>query len=109
MYARLNPPALGVALGTLWAVIIPLVTWLNGLTGGPGGAHAGWFAPMVRALDYALPGYYVGFFGGIWGAILGFVLGLVVGTFVATVYNRMANPVEEEGPVPAVEDEELSQ
>jgi len=109
MYAKLNPPALGVAVGTLWAIVIPLITWLNALTGGPGGPHSGWFTPMVRALDYALPGYYVGFFGGIWGAVLGFLVGLMVGTFVAAVYNRMANPVEEEIPAPAAEEDEPSQ
>lgn len=108
MYAKLNPPALGVALGTLWAVVIPLVTWLNALTGGPGAAHPGWFTPLVRAIDFALPGYGVGFFGGIWGGILGFLLGLAVGTFVATVYNRMANPVEEDVAAPAAEEEDLS-
>jgi len=105
MYAKLNPPALGVGLGSLWAIVVTAITWLNGLTGGPFGEHAGWFAPMTRALDYALPGYYVGFLGGIWGGILAFLAGLAFGAFVARTYNRFANPVEEP-PRPVVTTEE---
>ena len=96
MATRLNAPALGIAIGSLWGLVIPIITWLNALTGGPMGDHPGWFTPMVRALDYAFPGYASGFWGGIWGGICGFAVGCMVGVFVATVYNRLATPADGE-------------
>jgi hypothetical protein len=102
MFAKLNPSALGVALGTLWGCVVLVVTWLNCLTGG---MQTGWFAPLTHLWDTVLLGYYSGFFGGIWGGAMAFLYGLGVGAVLATLYNRFANPVEEATKPPAAPSE----
>lgn len=93
MARRLNVPAFGIAVGAVVALGILLVTWLNWLTAI--GEYRGWFAPLVNAIAWTVPGYGGGFFGGIWGAIVGFIDGAICGALIALVYNRLATPVEE--------------
>jgi len=93
MARRLNVPALGIALGSIYGVVLLLMTWLNAMTGGIEG-H-GWFWPAIKAVVYMYPWYAPTFFGGIWGGICAFIDGLILGVLIALIYNRLATPLAE--------------
>jgi len=75
---RIQPLALGIAIGVLWAIYVFCI----GLT-----AIFGWGAALVTALGSLYIGYEASFLGAVLGAIWAFVDGLVAGIIIAWVYN----------------------
>ena len=78
---RLQPLALGVAIGVLWAFYVFCI----GIT-----AMFGWGAAFVHALASLYIGYGASIVGAIIGAVWAFVDGLVAGVIIAWVYNKVA-------------------
>jgi hypothetical protein len=78
---KLQPVALGVAAGILWAIYVFFI----GIT-----AMFGWGNALVAALASLYIGYGPSFVGAVIGAIWAFIDGLVAGVIVAWLYNMMA-------------------
>ena len=78
---RIQPLALGVAIGVLWAIYVFCI----GIT-----AMFGWGVALVDVLASLYIGYGASIIGAIIGAILAFVDGLVAGVIIAWVYNKVA-------------------
>ena len=78
---RIQPLALGVAIGVLWAIYVFCI----GIT-----AMFGWGVALVDVLASLYIGYGASIIGAIIGAIWAFVDGLVAGVIIAWVYNKVA-------------------
>ncbi len=78
---KLQPLALGIAIGVLWAVYV----FFAGIFAG-----FGWGAPLVATLGSFYIGYAPSIVGAIIGAIWAFVDGLVAGVVIAWIYNMTA-------------------
>jgi hypothetical protein len=81
MNNKLQPLALGVAFGVLWAFYV----FFAGLF-----AMYGWGATMVAALGSFYLGYGASFLGALIGALWAFVDGFVGGFIIAWIYNKVA-------------------
>lgn len=80
---KLQPFALGIALGLLWAACV----FFAGIA-----AMFDWGVAMVNALGSFYLGYGPSVLGAIIGAIWAFVDGLVAGALIAWIYNAVAKP-----------------
>ncbi len=79
--AKVDSLALGVALGTVFAVGIFLVTNLLILKGGEK------IGPNLALLGQFFPGYNVTFGGSLLGLLYGFVSGFALGWLIAVIRN----------------------
>lgn len=79
--AKIDSLALGVALGTVFAVGIFLVTNLLILKGGEK------IGPNLALLGQFFPGYNVTFGGSLLGLLYGFVSGFALGWLIAVIRN----------------------
>lgn len=79
---RLNPVALGIALGAFWGVSLCVTTWISFYTG-----YAGLFLEAMAKSIY--PGYSISPLGGLLGLGYGFLDGLVGGMIIGWLYNRL--------------------
>ena len=80
---KLQPFALGIALGVLWGAAV----FFAGIA-----AMFAWGVAMVTALGSFYIGYGPTFLGAIIGGIWAFVDGLVAGALIAWIYNAVAKP-----------------
>lgn len=80
---RIQPFALGVALGVVWGVSVFITTWVSYFTG-----YAKLFLDVMAGSIY--PGYSVTPAGSFLGLIFGFVDGLIGGAVLGWIYNRAA-------------------
>lgn len=78
---KLQPLALGIAIGVLWALYVGFVA----IT-----AMFNWGAALVAALASLYIGYNASIIGAIIGAVWAFVDGFVAGVVIAWVYNAIA-------------------
>ena len=78
---KLQPLALGIAIGLLWAIYVGCLGIF---------AMLGWGNGLVAPLAALYIGYGPSIIGAIIGAIWAFVDGLVAGVVIAWVYNRIA-------------------
>lgn len=80
-FARLDPPALGIATGVVAGAGLFLATAVLILRGGPDvGYH-------LQRLSYYLPGYSVTWPGGALGALEAALCGFALGALVALLWN----------------------
>lgn len=79
--AKIDSLALGVALGTVFALGIFLVTNILIFKGGEK------IGPNLALLGQFFPGYNVTFFGSIIGLIYGFISGFALGWLIAVIRN----------------------
>ena len=80
------PKSTGIALGTVWSIVILLTGWVAGLT-----STSGWGNNFVGVLSSIYMGYDATFVGGILGGIWGFAFGGLIGVAFALVYNRITH------------------
>ena len=78
---KLNPKALGLALGIIWGLAVLITTWI--IMFQDGGA-------TLSKLGKLYLGYRVSFLGSIIGLIYGFIDGLIAGFLIAWLYNIFA-------------------
>lgn len=83
-FAKMDPVALAVALGTIWAVLLVFLTAILLVKGSPEGAHVG---QHLGLLAIYLPGYSVSWVGSLVGAGYMWVIGAVVGFVLAVLWN----------------------
>ncbi len=79
---KLNPLALGVALGVVWGVSLFVTTWVSHYTG-----YAGLFLEVMAQSIY--PGYAITPLGSFLGLVYGFLDGLIGGAVIGWIYNRI--------------------
>lgn len=82
LFARMDPVAMSLAMGVVFAIGLFAATAVLLLKGAPPGVPVG---PNLGALVTFLPGYSVTWGGGILGAMYGLAIGAVVG-FVFSVF-----------------------
>lgn len=80
-FARMDPVALAVALGTLSALVLYAVTAALLIKGGV------LVGPHLALIGIYLPGYEVSWFGGLIGAAYLWVIGAVSGLVLAVLWN----------------------
>lgn len=79
---KLNPKAFALSVGTVWGVVVFLMTNLSLLRGGKG--------EHLSRLAQIYLGYSFSFAGSLVGLVWGFVSAFVVGWVLAWLYNRLA-------------------
>jgi uncharacterized membrane protein len=79
--AKLDPLALGIALGCLFSLFILTMTNILVLKGGE------FVGPNLSLLNQFFIGYEVSAFGSLVGALYGFVFGFVIGWLIAEMRN----------------------
>lgn len=80
-FARFDPIALAVALGSVFALLIYLATALLLLQGGEV------IGPHLTLIGIYLPGYEVSWAGGLVGAAYFWAIGAAIGTVIAVLWN----------------------
>lgn len=80
-FARFDPAALAVALGSVFALLIFIATAALLLQGGDE------IGPHLALLGIYLPGYEVSWAGGFLGALYFWVIGAVTGAVIAMLWN----------------------
>ena len=83
-FARMDVVALAVAMGTVCAIVLFLLTVILLIKGGPPGAPIG---PHLNLLGIYLPGYSVSWGGSAIGAIYAELIGAVIGFVWAVSWN----------------------
>lgn len=83
-FAKMDPVALAVALGSIWAIILLLATSFLLLKGAPEGIPVG---EHLDLLGIYLPGYRVSWGGGLLGAFYMWLIGAAVGFILAVLWN----------------------
>lgn len=83
-FARLDPVALGAALGLLLGLGLFVATAFLLLKGAPPGEHIG---PHLGLLSQFLPLYSVSWSGGVLGLVEAFIIGFVIGALLAAAWN----------------------
>jgi len=83
-FAKLDPVALAVALGSIWAILLLLATAFLLLKGSHEGFTVG---AHLELLGIYLPGYQVSWGGGLLGAPYLWLLGAAVGFILAVLWN----------------------
>ncbi|MDE2001266.1 MAG: bacteriophage holin [Patescibacteria group bacterium] len=80
---KCQPVALGVAIGSLWALyvflLVPAALWFGG-----------WGAGLVAPLASLYLGYGLSLGGAVIGALWAFGDGFLAGVVIAWIYNKMA-------------------
>jgi hypothetical protein len=83
-FAKMDPVALAIALGSIWALILLLATSFLLIKGSPEGYEIG---GHLELLHIYLPGYQVSWSGGLLGALYMFFIGGVTGYILAVLWN----------------------
>lgn len=83
-FAKMDPVALAIAMGTVWAMLIVLATAFLLLKGSPEGQEIG---GHLELLGVYLPGYYVSWAGALIGGLYLWVIGAAVGFTLAVLWN----------------------
>jgi len=83
-FARMDPVALAVALGSIWALMLFLATTILLLKGASDGHQVGTHLGLIGIY---LPGYDVTWAGGLLGAAYLWVIGAIAGFFLAVLWN----------------------
>lgn len=83
-FAKMDPVALAVALGSLWALILFSATAILILKGAPEGGQVGQHLSLIGIY---LPGYDVTWAGGLLGAAYLWVMGAIAGFVLAVLWN----------------------
>lgn len=83
-FARMDVVALAVAMGTVSAIGLALLTITLLFRGAPANMHVG---PHLGLLGFYLPGYSVSWTGSAIGAIYGGVIGAAIGFVWAVLWN----------------------
>jgi len=83
-FAKIDPVALGIALGCVWGVMLFLATGLLLLQGAAEGVQVG---PHLALLGIYLPGYEVTWSGAVLGALYFGIIGIVAGFVIAALWN----------------------
>jgi len=83
-FARMDPVALAVALGSIWALMLFLATATLLLKGAPEGFQVGTHLGLIGIY---LPGYDVTWSGGLLGAVYLWVIGAIAGFILAVLWN----------------------
>lgn len=84
VFAKMDVPAMTVAVGVLSAVILFLATAILLLQSVPEDYPVG---PHLSTLSYYLPGYEVSWFGALVGTFYGFLIGAIGGFATAAYWN----------------------
>lgn len=79
---KLNPSALGIALGLVWGGALFITTWLSYYTG-----YGKLFLEVLAQSIY--PGYTISPAGSLLGLLYGFLDGFVSASLIAVIYNRV--------------------
>lgn len=83
-FAKMDPLALGVALGTIWAVLLMFATAVLLVKGAPAGVEVGQHLGLIGVY---LPGYEVSWSGAVIGAAYVWIIGGIVGFILAVLWN----------------------
>ena len=83
-FARMDPVALAVAIGSIWALILFTATIILLLKGAPDGGQVGRHLGLIGVY---LPGYDVTWTGGLLGAAYVWVIGAIAGFSLAVLWN----------------------
>ena len=83
-FAKMDPVALAVAVGTVWALILMTVTAVLLIKGAPPDGEIG---GHLELLGIYLPGYRVSWVGGALGGVYAWLLGAIVGFVLALLWN----------------------
>lgn len=83
-FARMDVPALAIALGSVLAVGLFLMTAVLLLKGAPEGRHIG---QNLAVLGNYFPGYTVSWGGALVGAVYAWIVGALVGFAWAVLWN----------------------
>ena len=83
-FARMDPVALAVAFGSIWALLLFMATTILLLKGAPGGGQVGTHLGLIGVY---LPGYDVTWAGGLLGAAYMWVIGAIAGFLLAVLWN----------------------
>ncbi len=79
---RLNPLALGIALGTVWGGSLFLTTWIS--------YYTGYGALFLRTMAESIyPGYSITPVGSLLGLVYGFLDGLISACLIGWIYNKI--------------------
>ncbi|MBZ0156290.1 MAG: bacteriophage holin [Alphaproteobacteria bacterium] len=87
---RLQPVALGVALGAVWGASLFLTTWVSFYSG-----YGRLFLEVLARSIY--PGYTISPAGSFLGLAYGFLDGFVSASLIAWIYNKVANGGQRHG------------
>jgi len=83
-FARMDPVALAVALGSIWALMLFTATSILLLKGVPEGGQVGTHLSLIGIY---LPGYAVSWAGGLLGAAYLWGIGAITGFVLAVLWN----------------------
>jgi len=83
-FARMDPVALAVALGSTWALMLFAATTILLLKGAPEGGQIGTHLDLIGIY---LPGYEVTWPGALLGALYLWLIGAIVGFVLAVLWN----------------------
>lgn len=83
-FAKMDPLALGVALGTIWALLLAFATAILLVKGAPAGVEVG---PHLGLIGIYLPGYEVSWTGALIGAVYVWIIGAIAGFILAVLWN----------------------
>jgi hypothetical protein len=83
-FARMDPVALAVALGSTWALMLFAATIILLLKGAPEGGRIG---THLNLIGIYLPGYEVTWPGALIGAVYLWVIGSIAGFVLAVLWN----------------------
>ena len=83
-FARMDPVALAVALGSVWALMLFTATTILLLKGAPEGGQIG---THLNLIGIYLPGYEVTWTGALIGAVYLLLIGAVTGFILAVLWN----------------------
>ncbi|MCL5237769.1 MAG: bacteriophage holin [Nitrospirae bacterium] len=78
---KLNPLALGIALGSVWGGSLFITTWISFYTG-----YGKLFLEVLARSIY--PGYKISPLGSLLGLFYGFLDGFVSAGLIAIIYNK---------------------
>ncbi|MCX5718311.1 MAG: bacteriophage holin [Nitrospirae bacterium] len=79
---KLRPVALGVALGTVWGILLFITTWISYYTG-----YGKLFLEVLAQSIY--PGYTITPLGSFLGLLYGFADGFVSAVLIGYIYNKL--------------------
>ncbi len=87
---RLNPIALGIALGAVWGGSLFVTTWVSYYTG-----YGRLFLEVLAGSIY--PGYSITPLGSFLGLFYGFLDGFISASVIGWIYNKIAGRSERPG------------
>ncbi len=79
---KLKPVALGIALGSVWGILLFITTWISYYTG-----YGKLFLEVLAQSIY--PGYTITPLGSFLGLLYGFADGFVSAALIGYIYNKV--------------------